>query len=112
MSFSPKGAPVNLRIGQGPNAVGPYKNPVAPPRYRLTGLTVDSAGAALGACTVDVFESASRLYRGQTQSDANGNYSIDVTGSGTGLVFQAIAYKAGSPDVAGVTLNTLVPTEL
>jgi hypothetical protein len=80
-----------------------------PPRYRLVGITKDSGGNPLGACTVEVFETVSGLLRGSTVSDANGNYSLDVTVSaGTGLTFFCNGYLAGSPDVAGTTVNTLV----
>jgi hypothetical protein len=49
----------------------------------------------------------SSLYRGQTISDASGNYAIEVAGD-LGITFTAVAYLAGSPDVCGTTVNTLV----
>lgn len=78
-----------------------------PARYNIRGITKDTAGAALGSCAVEVFETVSGLLRGSTVSDANGNYSLDVTG-GMGLTFFCVAYKVGSPDVSGTTVNSLV----
>lgn len=43
----------------------------------------------------------------QTVSDASGNYSFSV---GSGLQYWIVDYKAGAPDVAGATVNTLVGT--
>ena len=82
-------------------------NPTPLSRYNISGVTRDSVGSPLGLCTVEVFETVSGLLRGSTVSDANGNYSLDVTG---GLTFFLVAYKPGSPDVSGTTVNTLVGT--
>jgi hypothetical protein len=80
-----------------------------PARYTIAGITRDSNNNPLAACAVEIFETGSGFLRGSTVSDANGNYSIDVTG-GMGLTFFAVAYKAGTSDVAGTTVNTLVGT--
>jgi hypothetical protein len=89
-----------------------------PPRYTISGVTKDSAGVALGAVSIEVYEIITgtptgnepkgRLV-GQTVSDANGNYRVDVY-SAVGVTFQVDAYKSGAPDVAGTTVNTLVGT--
>jgi len=71
----------------------------------ITGVTRNSAGAALGGVTVDMFVSATDMFVTTTVSDGSGNYSIQVLVSGP---FYLVAYKAGSPDVAGTTVNTLV----
>ena len=81
-----------------------------PARYRISGVTRDNNGNPLAGCTVEIYETASNLFRGSTISDANGNYAVDVTSGETGLTFQAVAYLAGAPDVAGVSLNTLTGT--
>ena len=78
-----------------------------PARYRIQGITKTSTGAVLANCSVDIFETASRRLRGSTVSDADGAYSLEIT-SGEGLTFFVTAYKAGAPDVAGTTVNTLV----
>lgn len=72
----------------------------------VTGATKDSTGAALGGVTVQLFRTLDDSFRSQIDSDGSGNYILypDVTGP-----FYIVAYKAGSPDVAGTTVNTLLP---
>ena len=84
-------------------------------RWFVSGVTKDSAGAALGTCRV-VLMQANKIavnadananpVRAETTSDGSGNYSIQVSSSEP---VQLIAYKAGGPDVAGVTVNTVAP---
>lgn len=84
-------------------------NDCTPPilrRYLISGVTRDSAGNPLAGCTVEVFETVSGLFRGYTISDASGNYAIEIAGDRS-ITFLANAYLAGSPDVAGTTVNTL-----
>lgn len=86
--------------------------------YLITGQTLNNFGAPLGNCTVSIFQTISatatesqpqgRLV-GSTVSDSNGNYSVEVQAD-PNITFQAVAYLPGSPDVAGVTVNTLTPT--
>ena len=87
-----------------------------PIRYLITGVTKDSTGTPLGGCAVQVYETlpgimpmepGGRLVNMGT-SDANGNYSLEVH-SLPGCRFRVDAYKAGAPDVAGTTVNTLTP---
>lgn len=82
--------------------------------YVVNGVTKDSTGAVLGLCNVEIYETTDAQNRmvGMTVSDASGNYSISVNGPDTGMTFFAVAYKAGAPDVAGTTVNTLQGTEL
>jgi len=75
--------------------------------FIITGVTRDSTGAALAACVVDLFRTMDDSVAGRTTSDGSGNYKIEATPS---LTHYAVAYKAGSPDVAGTTVNTLVGT--
>ena len=106
-----------INRGQTSMGVDRYRQPrQQPPRYTISGITKDSTGAVLGNCTIEVFEKIpgnanepkGRLV-GMTTSDANGNYRVDVY-SAVNATFQVDAYKAGSPDVAGTTLNTLIGT--
>jgi hypothetical protein len=112
MPIGSPGSPVF--IASGGKAVRPMTLPGRavyrrPARYTIAGITRDASNNPLAGCAVEVFETGSGLLRGATVSDANGNYSIDVTG-GEGLTFFAVAYKAGTSDVAGTTVNTLVGT--
>ena len=70
------------------------------------GVTKDSTGAPLGNCEVDLFNSATDMVLDQTMSDANGNY--DFRSASLTTQYYVVAYKAGSPDVAGTTVNTLI----
>lgn len=101
-----RGVPVALGNGRGPFKPRaffiPFKQPA---RYIITGVTKDSTGAALGLVTVDLFDTASDTIRATTTSDANGNYLVDGQIDTT---YYLVAYLAGSPDVAGTTVNTLV----
>lgn len=83
---------------------------VAPPaqtsRYTVSGVTLDTDGAALGGCTVTVFESVSGVFRGTTISDDNGNWAVEIAGDGT-VAVEAVAYLQGPPDVFDVSVNTM-----
>lgn len=74
-------------------------------RFGISGITKNSAGAALPGVTVTLF-SSSNIYLQQTVSDGSGAYSF--TGIGVGQVF-VVAYLAGAPDVAGTTVNNISP---
>ena len=85
----------NFLGGGGPVLEGPMT---------IRGVTKDSTGAALGNCTVHLFRSADDSKSAEGVSDASGNYRLDASDR---LTHYAVAYKAGSPDVAGTTVNTL-----
>jgi hypothetical protein len=73
---------------------------------KLTGQTLDSTGAALGSCVVEGFVTATDVSVGKTTSDTGGYYELPTPYAGAHYI---VAYKAGSPDVAGTTANNLVP---
>lgn len=73
--------------------------------YTLTGITRDNAGAVLGNCLVKLFRTGTDELVSQTVSDANGVYTIPASSL---LNHYLVVYKAGAPDVAGTTVNTLV----
>lgn len=101
--------------------------------WALTGVTRDyTTQTAIAGCEVDAHEvgrlavaaGSSRTYYstgnpnpiqfegnqslvGQTISDGSGNYTIRV---GTNTAYQLVAYKAGSPDIAGITRQDVTPT--
>lgn len=78
----------------------------APKTYNITGVTRDSAGAILGNCVVHLFRTTDDVEIDQVNSDASGNYIFSLGVSPQNQQY-AVAYKAGSPDVAGTTVNTL-----
>lgn len=120
-----KNGQTQLRSGAGiatpcgawiPNDWPPLLNPMyfGTGRWQLVGVTRDSAGAALGNCDVIVFEVGRLAVNGapvvaRTASDGSGNYTVEVP---TNVAYQVMSYKAGAPDVAGVTLNTLTPVAI
>lgn len=87
--------------------------------WAIAGTTKDSSGAALGACRVVATETGRIAIDGglatvgpegdvvgETISNGAGAYSIPVA---MNTAHQLIAYKAGSPDVAGITRNDVTP---
>lgn len=74
----------------------------------LAGVTRGLRGQPLGGCSVLVFDTTTDGLLGSGTSDSGGNYNITLSSSGNNLF--AVAYLAGSPDLAGTTVNTLVAT--
>ena len=78
-----------------------------PTKLLISGVTRDSAGTILGGCTVRLFKTADNAFVDSVTSDATtGAYSF--TTAGLSEAYYVVAYKAGSPDVAGTSLNTLI----
>ena len=75
---------------------------------KIVGSTLDSSGAALGGVIVQGFVTATEVYVGQTTSDAGGWYTL--TTPYASVAHYVVCYKAGSPDVAGTSLNNLTPS--
>ena len=78
-----------------------------PPDAILSGVTRDSAGAALGGCTVDLFRQDDNRWQARTVSDGSGNYSFTVM---NGTPWFIREYLAGVPDRAGTTKNNITGT--
>lgn len=77
-------------------------------RGRITGITRDSASAVLGSCAVHLIRTTGDVLVDTGTSDAgDGTYSV---GTPDDLTYYVVAYKPGSPDVAGTTVNTLTGT--
>jgi hypothetical protein len=87
---------------------GPLRSPAfsADPGVFIRGVTRDGTGAALASCVVQLFRTVDDLIMGEVTSDGSGNYAIRA---GVGGPFYLVAYKAGGTDVAGTTVNTLIP---
>jgi hypothetical protein len=77
--------------------------------WRLSGTSRDSAGAALGLCSVFIFKRLNGAWVEviETVSDANGAWSVSLMEQGP---FWICEYLAGSPDKAGASVNTITPT--
>ena len=71
----------------------------------ISGTTLDSNGAALANCTVNLFNARTRTFVMSTVSDGSGNYVFDGVSADSTYFIEA--YLAGSPDQTGATVNTL-----
>jgi hypothetical protein len=72
--------------------------------YQIIGITYDASANPLPNCDVQLFRTADDSYVSQYTSDANGYYAIPASNL---FSHYLVAYLAGSPDVAGTTVNTL-----
>lgn len=72
----------------------------------ISGITKDSTGAVLANCTVTLYRTVDNVVFESVVSGASGNYSFSAIGLSE--TYYVVAYKAGSPDVSGTTVNTLV----
>jgi len=83
-----------------------FKSPsMAGVSYKISGVTRDAAGNAVGNCIVDLFYTQDDVKAATVQSDDSGNFTFLI---GPNLQCYIVAYLAGSPDVYGTTINTLV----
>ena len=87
----------------------PRALPIRPVRFTITGTTKDSTSAPLGNCVTHLLRTSDDKILEQSTSDANGVYLVTAAGAGTDNYL--VAYKPGSPDVAGTTVNTIVGTD-
>lgn len=73
---------------------------------KFKGNTLDKNGARLGNCTVRGFRTSDNLFTCIVVSDPGGYYELCVAYTDAHFI---VAYKSGSPDRAGTTINTLIP---
>lgn len=86
------------------------RTPLPATRLLISGVTKDSAGAILGSCAVALYRTADDKLMERTTSDVTtGAYAFQSVVLGS--AYYVVAYKAGSPDVAGTTVNTLTGAE-
>jgi len=72
----------------------------------IVGQTLDSNGNPIAA-TVQGFRTSDDLYVGETGSDDNGRYALPTIYLTD--AHYLVAYRVGSPDQTGATVNTLIP---
>ena len=73
---------------------------------KISGYTKDSTGAVLPSCVVDLCRTVDDLRMDTGTSDAAGYYEFRTAIPAE--TYYVVAYKAGAPDVAGTTVNTVV----
>ncbi len=72
----------------------------------ISGISRDSAGAVLVSATVKLFRTDTDAFVESTVSDAvTGAFTFNVVGPGQ--YYYEVAYKTGSPDITGASVNTL-----
>lgn len=80
-------------------------------RNFLRGTCKDSVGTPVANAIVHGFVTATHEFVGEVQANNDGTYSLGVQQLKTTPHF-LIAYKPGSPDTVGSTVNTLLPTNV
>lgn len=74
----------------------------------IMGTCRDVDGNAVGGATVVGFLTAGDVVVNETACDDQGNYELGTPYPGA--PHYLVAYRAGSPDIAGTSVNTLTPT--
>jgi hypothetical protein len=77
----------------------------------LRGTVQDSVGSPVNGALVQGFVTATDAYVGEVQSNLDGTYVLG-TETRPGVAHYLVAYKPGSPDIAGTTVNTLTSTNV
>lgn len=77
----------------------------------IKGITKNSSGTPISGVIVQAFRTSDDYYMGAVESREDGSYDCP-TCSPAGVQHYLVAYKAGSPDTAGTTVNTLTPTNV
>lgn len=77
----------------------------------IRGTVVDASDVAIAGALVQGFVTATDAYVGEVQSNLDGTYTLG-TETLPGVAHYLVAYKPGSPDVAGTTVNTLTSTNV
>lgn len=72
----------------------------------ISGYTKDADGNVLANCLVEAFTAADDVKRGECVSDSTGYFVVPTL---VNAQHYLLAYKSGSPDVAGQTVKTLTP---
>lgn len=77
----------------------------------LRGTCVDNSDVAVANAIVQAFRTVGDVYAGEVQANTDGTYTLGVQQS-KATAHYLVAYKSGSPDIAGTTVNTLLPTNV
>jgi hypothetical protein len=77
----------------------------------IKGITKDATGIPVANAIVQGFITATDAFIGEVQSGNDGSYTLG-TETVAGVQHYLVAYKPGSPDTAGTTVNTLTSTNV
>lgn len=75
-------------------------------RFGFTGVTRDQYGSAVGGCTVKLYRTSDDALLDSQVSDPSGNFLLSTAYYPD--THYIVAHKTGSPDIDGVTPNTLI----
>ena len=78
-------------------------------KNRIKGTCVNNADAPVANAIVQGFVTATDAFVGEVTAGEDGTYNL-MTERLTSVAHYLVAYKAGSPDIAGTTVNTILPT--
>ena len=77
----------------------------------IRGTCKDADGNVVANAIVQGFVTSTDAFAGEVQGNTDGTYILGVEQSKL-TPHYLVAYKAGSPDIAGTTVNTLLPTNV
>lgn len=77
----------------------------------IKGTVVDASDVAIANAVVQGFVTANDAYVGEVLSHLDGTYTLG-TETLPGVAHYLVAYKPGTPDIAGTTVNTLTSTNV
>jgi hypothetical protein len=75
----------------------------------IKGQCVDASGNVAAGAVVQAFRTSNDAFAGEVNSNSTDG-RFDVPSPYPGVAHYLVAYKPGSPDIGGTTVNTLVPT--
>lgn len=75
-------------------------------RFGFTGVTRDQYGSAVGSCAVKLYRTSDDMLLDSQVSDPSGNFLLSTAYYPD--THYIVAHKTGSPDIDGVTPNTLI----
>lgn len=80
-------------------------------RNFLRGTCKDAGGTPVANAEVQAFRTSDDSFQGSDFSCGDGTYGVGVQ-QPTSVQHYLVAYKAGTPDISGTTVNTLLPTNV
>lgn len=101
-------------LGNDQFSTGPFESPSpgvggnAAQKF-IMGQCQDGGGTPLGGALVRAYVANTGELAGETTTNDQGNYEVGCKNSPTSMHFIA-AYYEGGPDLAGCSVNTLIPT--
>ena|SRR5208337_1239731 len=75
--------------------------------WTLSGFAYTITGVVVSNATINVFRTDTNILTATTTSSSNGSWSVQMPSGG--FTYYVTAYFANSPDLAGITVNTLTP---